>query len=124
MIIPPKNICYRTKLFSVVALSVIVGCAMSAGRVVPIGKDTFMIGKQGSFTTFSGYEVKADLYSEANEFCACQNKQFMPISSASRDSGYAQYANAEIQFRCLKEGDPELGRPTMESIPDIRIEIK
>ena len=48
----------------------------------------------------------------------------MPISSSARDAGIAQYASAEIQFRCLAEGDPELRRPNMEPLPDVRIEMK
>ena len=30
----------------------------------------------GSVVTFSGEEVKADLYREANEFCAAKGKDF------------------------------------------------
>lgn len=48
----------------------------------------------------------------------------MPVSSSSRDSAPYKYANAELQFRCLAEGDPDLGRPTMQSRPDVVIEVQ
>jgi len=33
-------------------------------------------------------------------------------------------ANAELQFRCLDAGDPELRRPTLKSEPDVKISIE
>ncbi|MNM53660.1 hypothetical protein D3C81_647650 [compost metagenome] len=100
----------RLLLVSTIALF-ITGC--SGPGVVPMGRDTYMIAKDGSFTTFGGGAVKAELYQEANAFCESKGKQLMPVKDASRDSGYGRYANAELQFRCLNENDPELRRPTI-----------
>lgn len=100
----------------------IAGC--SGPGVVPMGRDTYMIAKDGSFTTFGGGAVKAELYQEANAFCENKGKQLMPVNEAARDSGYGRYANAELQFRCLDANDPELHRPTMESEPTVRIKIE
>ncbi|WP_431861452.1 hypothetical protein [Azospirillum sp.] len=71
--------------------------------------------------TFAGTEVKAELYREANEFCARQAKHMLPLGSASRDSAPFQYATAEITFRCLRDGDPDL-RPGRA--PDMVIETR
>lgn len=102
----------------------IAGCATSTGTsdVVPMGKDTYMLARPGGFFTISGGEVKAQLYRDANEFCRAQGKQLMPVNSSSRDAAPYRYANGELQFRCLVEGDPDLGRPTMHSRPDVVIE--
>ena len=100
----------------------LAGCA--GPEVVPIGRDTYMVAKDGSFTTFGGGAVKAELYKQANAFCESKGKQLMPVNDSSRDSGYGRYANAELQFRCLKDGDLGLRRPTMESVPDIKIKIE
>lgn len=81
-----------------------------------------MLARPGGFFTISGGEVKAQLYRDANEFCRAKGKQLMPVTSSSSDSAPYRYANAELQFRCLAEGDPDLGRPTMRSRPDIVIE--
>lgn len=101
---------------------ILVGC--SGPGVVPMGRDTYMIAKDGSFTTFGGGAVKAELYQEADAFCGKKGKQLMPVKEASRDSGYGRYANAELQFRCLDASDPELRRPTMESEPNVRIKVE
>lgn len=107
-----------------VALVVGLGfTACASTGPVSMGKDTYMLAKPGGFLTVAGGEVKADLFREADQYCRGQNKHLMPISSSARDAGVAQYASAEIQFRCLAEGDPELRRPNMEPLPDVRIEM-
>lgn len=111
----------RHLLVTTIAL-LIAGC--SGSGVVPMGRDTYMIAKDGSFTTFGGGAVKAELYQEANTFCEGKGKHLMPVKEASRDSGYGRYANAELQFRCLSENDPELRRPTLESEPNVKIRIE
>ena len=82
----------------------LVGCAVSSG-VVSIGPDTYMLAK--SAPGESGGEITADLYREANTYCAEQKKQVVTISSKSRDSGFARKGTAEIQFRCQTPGGPE-----------------
>lgn len=106
----------RLLLVSTIALF-IAGC--SGPGVVPMGRDNYMIAKDGSFTTFGGGAVKAELYEEVNAFCESKGKQLVPVKDASKDSGYGRYANAELQFRCLNENDPESRRPTMGSEPYI-----
>lgn len=109
-----------------IAAATLSGCATTSGTsdIVPIGKDTYMLGRPGGLFTLSGGEVKAQLFRDANKFCHSQGKNLMPVSSESRDSAPYTYATAELQFRCLADGDPGLGRPTMEARPDITIEMK
>lgn len=108
---------------ALLALLTLVGGCASSGPV-PMGKDTYLLAKPGGLFTISGGEVKAELYRETNEFCLRQNKQLMPVNESSRDSAPYHYANAEIQFRCLAEGDPQLQRPTMERAPDVKIDMR
>ncbi|MCP1463311.1 hypothetical protein [Pseudomonas sp. S3E17] len=112
----------RVLFAPILVLILTAGC--SATGVVQMGQDTYMVAKDGSFTTFGGAQVKAELYREANAFCERKSKQLMPVKETSRDSGYGRYANAELQFRCLDAGDPELHRPTMKSEPDVKISIE
>jgi len=85
-----------------------------------------MLSKQSVTTLATGGEVKADLYREANAYCLAQKKQLMPVSTETRDGDPRRYqaASAELQFRCLAAGDPQLGRPTMQAVPDVNIEVK
>jgi hypothetical protein len=84
--------------FALVAL--LAGCSTPNTGVVPIGNGLYMHSKFGSFTTFSGGEVKAELFKEAATYCERQGKKLVPVNSTSKDSGYGTYASAEIQFRC------------------------
>lgn len=89
----------RTSLL-LFSAALIVGCATHGSGIVEITDNTYMHSKFGSFVTFSGSEVKADLFKEANQFCAAKGKKLRPINSTAVDSGMATYASAEIQFRC------------------------
>jgi hypothetical protein len=90
-------------LTSVVAIVVcICGCGTTGTNgVVQIGPDTYMIGGLGNFTDFSGSAVKARLYQQAAEFCRSKGGEMIPLNSTAQDSKYAQYASAEIQFKCV-----------------------
>ena len=67
-----------------------------------------MIGGQGKFTDFSGSAVKARFFQEAATFCEAKNRTMVPVNSTGQDSGYASYASAEVQFRCLEKNDPRV----------------
>jgi hypothetical protein len=114
-------------LKTIVILSTLclASCVIATGTtdIVPIGKDTYMLGRPGGFFTRSGGEVKSQLFRDANAFCRNRGLNLMPVSTSERDTGIATYANAEIQFRCLVEGDPDLGRPTMKSAPNVTVEV-
>lgn len=87
-----------------------------------MGKDTFMISDH-SLTGFdSGASVKADLYREANSYCASLDKEFQPVNDRAVDGQPGRsFANAEVVFRCLPHGDPEIHRPAPDK-PDVVIE--
>ena len=108
-------------LISIFVLLVLTACASSGP--VPIGRDTYMITKQSSTGFHSGASVKADIYREANEYCVKQGLQFQPVRENTKDGvpGYA-FANAEVVFRCLVDGDREINRPNLTPIPNVIIE--
>jgi hypothetical protein len=69
-----------------------------------------------------GGNLKAELYTIAGEFCAAQKKALMPIAVASSDAAFGKKGSAELTFRCLCEGDPELKRPSAEAVSNKTIE--
>ena len=110
--------------YCITAVLMIAGCAGQSG-VVPIGQDTFMASKQGWISTQSDSALKADVFREASAYCASKGKQLMPVSTNSRPGVIGRsYPEVEVQFRCLNENDPELRRPTLEPVPNVRIESK
>ena len=86
-----------TAVLAVVALT---GCASPNTGIVPIGNGLYMSSKPGGMLTYTGGEVKAELYREAAGFCKEKGKGVVPVSSTSENSGVAKYASAEIQFKC------------------------
>jgi hypothetical protein len=85
---------------------VITGC--SSTGVVSTGPDTYMVAKSGGGPGASGAEISADLYREANAFCAAQKKQFVRISVTEQDNKpFVRQANAKLEFRCVAEGTPK-----------------
>ena len=79
-----------------------------------------MVSDDGGWA--SGSAMRGPLDQKANSYCLIHQKQMMPVSISSEDAGYAKYADAELDFRCLSAGDPDLRRPNMQRAPDIRIE--
>lgn len=103
------------KSSSVFAMSLLVfltGCAANSG-VIPIGKDTYMVSRQAA-TGFSGSgTLKAEAFQEANQFCLTQAKELQVLSTHEALPPYilGNFPKAEVQFMCLDQNDPALGRP-------------
>ena len=108
-------------LASLVNIALLSACA-SPGGPVPMGKDTYMLSNTGAWSWSAGAELKGELFREADAFCRGQGKNLMPESTATKDANFSQFAHAELQFRCLADGDPELKRPTMVQAPNVVIE--
>ena len=107
------------RIILIVATAVLTACAHSG--VVSIGPDTYMIANsEWGFT--SGGVQKAQVMQEASEYCKSIGKQILPISTSQNDVAWGKTPAAEVQFRCLSYGDPELQRPTLQPVPSIVIE--
>lgn len=107
----------------------IIGAALSAigctSGPILMGQDTYMMTGTGAWSWTSGAEVKGDLFQSAIQFCHNQKKEFMPLNSRQNDANMVgSWAHAELQFRCLQQGDPELGRPNMQPVPNVIIQAK
>ena len=96
-------------------LAVVCLAACSTG-VVPAGPDTYIVSqKVSSFGSTGG--GKAAAYREANAWCAKRGLVMVPISVDTREARPGQMGTAELTFRALRPGDPEIVRPTVEK-PD------
>ena len=104
----------RSILLLVLATAILSACAHSG--VVAIGPDTYMIANsEWGFT--SGSYQKAKALREASEYCKSIGKEMLPISTSQNDVSWGKTPAAEVQFRCLSPGDPELKRPTPQPNP-------
>lgn len=75
--------------------------ACSSTGVVPLDSGSYMIAKRSAQVGFGPPDgVKADVYREANKFCAKQNKEVETINLEVTNSGFAKPGNVSLTFRC------------------------
>ena len=73
----------------------------SSTGVVPLDGGTYMIAKRSAQVGFGPPDgVKADVYREANEFCAKKNKEVETVNLEVTNSGFARPGNVSLTFRC------------------------
>jgi hypothetical protein len=87
----------------------LMGCASNSG-IVPMGNNTYMVTRQAA-TGFSGSgTLKADALHEAAKFCADQGKELKVVAITEAKPPYilANFPKAEVVFKALNAGDPEL----------------
>ncbi len=79
------------------------GCTSTG--VIPMDKDTYMLGKRSAQVGFGPpVGAKADVYREANEFCAKQNKKVETTELKMTNSGFFRPASVSLHFRCVNDG--------------------
>jgi hypothetical protein len=96
--------------------------ACSSSDPVPVGLDTYMVSDTGAWSWDSAGNMKAALFRKANAFCLAQGKELQPISTTANNADFETFAHGELDFRCLAPNDPELRRPILQPVPNIRIE--
>ena len=102
--------------------TVLSGCASS---IVPAGPDTYMISTTEVGLTQGG-RAKAEAYRKADEWCRHRGLVMVPVAVDQHAAQpFGRYGGAELTFRALKPGDPEIRRKNVEK-PDYtqRLEIR
>ena len=91
----------KTIYFILGATILVSGCASTG--VVPADRGTFMVAKQsaaGIFGTSGG--VRADVYTEANEFCARNGNTVETVNIEVKDAvPFVRTGSALIKFKCV-----------------------
>jgi hypothetical protein len=113
-LIKPQGVQMKNTVVTVAA-AILSACAHSG--VVSVGPDTYMIANsEWGFT--SGSYQKAQALKEASAYCKGLGKEMLPISTSQNDVSFGKTPAAEVQFRCLPPGDPELKRPAAQQTPE------
>lgn len=85
----------------ILILAAFMLAACSSTGVVRMDSGTYMIAKRSVQVGFGPPDsVKADVYREANDFCAKQQKEVETINLEVTNSGFARPGNVFLQFRC------------------------
>ncbi|SCC93567.1 exported hypothetical protein [Thiomonas sp. X19] len=110
-------------LLTVFLVSMLSGCASGP---VAMGGDTYMMTDTGAWSWSSGAGLKAGLYKNADKFCADKSEVMLPLRSRQKDASFSNFGNAELQFKCLPKGDPELARNPdgLPFSPNVTVEVK
>ena len=86
------------------ALLILALTACSSTGVVPMDKGTYMVSKRSAQIGLGPADgPKADIYSEANVYCAKQEKAVETVALDMTNSGLGQPASASLQFRCVNK---------------------
>lgn len=88
------------KLLLILAAFALSACATGT-EVTEIGPNTYMVGGLGGAFDYSATQVKAKYFKEAAQYCSGKGMTMVPLNSSGRDSGFATYASAEVQFKCV-----------------------
>lgn len=87
------------------------GCS---SPVVPAGPQTYMVATTEVGLTQGG-RAKAKAYQIADEWCRKRGLVMVPVAVDQHAAvPYGAYGGAELTFRALPPGDPEIKRPSVE----------
>jgi hypothetical protein len=90
------------KLILATFAALLAGCAATS-NIVPMGGDTYMMSKQAA-TGFPGLgNLKAEVLTEANAYCAKAGKKMQATQTSESRPPYilGNYPRAEVQFSCV-----------------------
>lgn len=88
-------------LIAATVLGLLAGCASTG--VVTVDQGTYMISKQSAAGMFGTPEgVKADIYREANEFCAARGQSVETVKAETKHAiPFTRQGSASLTFRCV-----------------------
>ena len=96
-----------TAALLVAAAMALSGC--TTGSVVKSGPNTYSVTSTGA--GFSTDGVRSNVYQKAEEYCSKQNLVMIEVSIDTQAGAYGRHPpNADLKFRCLEDGDPEIAR--------------
>ena len=88
------------KIITILFTLFLLAACTSTG-MVPIDNGTYMIAKRSAQVGFGPpVGAKADVYREANDFCAQTQKTAETIKLDVTDTGLARPGSVSLQFRC------------------------
>jgi hypothetical protein len=88
----------------IILLACLAMAACASTGVVQTDAGVYMIAKKSPQVGFGPpIGVRAEVYKEANEFCAKQGGEVETVNLELANAGFAKSAAATLQFRCKKK---------------------
>lgn len=86
--------------YSIILILLLLSGCSSTG-VVPMDDGVYMIAQRSAQVGFGPPDgVKADVYKEANTFCAKTQQTVKTIELEMTDSGFGKPGNVSLEFKC------------------------
>jgi hypothetical protein len=104
-----------------IAGALCASCAQSSG-ILKMGPDTYTISASAAPARGGSSEARKIALSEANQHCAQMGREILVTNVGTATTNIYGAGTAEVTFRCLVKGDPELQRPEYRRPPDTVIE--
>lgn len=81
---------------------ILSGCASHSG-VVSMGSDTYFVSKQAATGIGGMGNLKAEVISEASQFCGAKGKALQVVSQKDAEPPFVlgNYPKSEVQFKCV-----------------------
>lgn len=108
-------------VFSIILSVLVAGCVSADSGVLPLGPDTYQLSVGRAPIAGGPFEARRVALTQAEEYCANKNQKLMVISTKVWGENRGGF---DIDFRCLHADDPDLRRPTLETVPDTVVEIR
>ncbi len=87
-----------------------------------MGPDTYTIYQHASAARGGTAAAKRMALQEANNYCSQMGREILVTNWQTQTTNRMGQGNADIEFRCLLSGDPDLVRPVYEKAPNTVIE--
>ena len=87
-----------------------------------MGPDTYTVSAAAAPARGGSSEARKIALTEANEHCTQMGKEILVTNVGTATTNIHGAGSAEVTFRCLTKGDPELQRPEYRRPPDAVIE--
>jgi hypothetical protein len=88
------------KFYYLLPVLLCVGC--SSTGIIPMDTGSYMISSRNIKPPYTEpSDEKAQVYLEANQFCASQGKSVETLKLNTVSAGFIRGASAELEFRCV-----------------------
>jgi hypothetical protein len=113
------------QLITIGMVAVSVGACAMTQNIAELGPDTYTVGAAASPARGGASTARSMALQEAANFCRSQGKQILVKNLEDRTTNLYGAGSADVAFRCLNPGDPELAtRPNFQRTPDMVVETR
>jgi hypothetical protein len=107
----------KMRIWWIAVCTALGGCTSSTG-ILPAGADTYTISERSPPIFGGGEAAQRDVLTKANDFCAQQGRQFVPVIMGR--SGYP--IGYDVTFKCLLPNDPAIAKLQLQQTPNIIVQ--